>query len=325
VRGLCVSTRNGDEGRKQNYENQRRRTHSCKALLNEDCNRVARRKVDETNHGPRHRVEPDEVDPATSAEAALPAWMSALEARHLADLRIAEVTRALRALSSAYVERRHAGKDAIDRKVRGTLDSAGKRAAFALFYAPLHFIAVARAVAALGARTRPRQGDGGQASVLDLGCGSGAAGAAWALASGSTSSIIGIDQHRWTIEESRWTYAHFGLRGRARIGDITRLPPARSGDSIVAAYVLNELPDPTRQRLEDRLLAAADRGARVLVVEPIARAITPWWNDTAVRVAERGGRADEWRIAIDLPPLLKTLDHAAGLNHRELTFRTLFI
>ena len=324
VRGLCVYTRNSDEGRKQNYENQRRRTHSCKALLNEDCNRVARRKVDETSHGPKDRVEPDEVDAAASAEAALPAWVSALEARHLADLRISEVTRALRALSSAYVERRHTGTDATDRKVRATLDSAGKRAAFALFYAPLHFIAVARAVVALGARPRLRQGDGGQSRVLDLGCGTGAAGAAWALASRS-SSITGIDRHRWTIDESRWTYAHFGLRGRARIGDITRLPPARTGDAIVAAYVLNELPDPTRRRLEDRLLAAADHGARVLVVEPISRAITPWWNDTALRVVEHGGRADEWRIAIDLPPLLKTFDHAAGLDHHELTFRTLFI
>ena len=62
-------------------------------------------------------------------------WMAALETRHLADLRFAEVTRALRALSSAYVERRH--------KVASgsALDSAGKRAAFALYYGPLHFIA----------------------------------------------------------------------------------------------------------------------------------------------------------------------------------------
>src|SRR5213075_608111 len=65
-------------------------------------------------------------------------WVAALEKRHLADLRVAEVTRALRALSSAYVERRH-------RMARGgSLDSAGKRAAFALFYAPLHFLAVTR-------------------------------------------------------------------------------------------------------------------------------------------------------------------------------------
>ena len=82
-------------------------------------------------------------------------WVAALEARHLANLRVPEVTRALRALSSAYVERRrrtapHGG----GANVRGALDSAGKRAAFALFYAPLHFIAVTEVIRALGTLTR---------------------------------------------------------------------------------------------------------------------------------------------------------------------------
>jgi hypothetical protein len=72
-------------------------------------------------------------------------WLSALEARHLADFTVPEVTRALRALSSAYVQRRRT-------VARGaTLDTAGKRAAFALFYAPLHFITTTHVVEALGA------------------------------------------------------------------------------------------------------------------------------------------------------------------------------
>src|SRR5918994_547687 len=86
-------------------------------------------------------------------------WLAALEARHLADLRVPEVTRALRALSSAYVERRH--------KVAGgaTFDSRGKRAAFALFYAPLHFLTTRLIVEALAAH------DPAPVSILDLGCG----------------------------------------------------------------------------------------------------------------------------------------------------------
>jgi hypothetical protein len=63
----------------------------------------------------------------------------------------------------------------------------------------------------------------------------------------------------------------------------------------------------------------------VLIVEPISRAISPWWDSTASRFAALGGRADEWRIPVDLPPLLKMLDHAAGLDHRELTFRTVLV
>src|SRR5687767_7849064 len=71
-------------------------------------------------------------------------WLTKLNARHLTDLRLAEVTRALRALSSAYVERRETA-------VRGALDSAGKRAAFALFYGPLHFLVTNLIVRALDA------------------------------------------------------------------------------------------------------------------------------------------------------------------------------
>jgi hypothetical protein len=63
----------------------------------------------------------------------------------------------------------------------------------------------------------------------------------------------------------------------------------------------------------------------VLIVEPIARTVTPWWDAAAARVLAAGGRADEWRFEVDLPPMLKLFDTAAGLNHRELTARTLFI
>jgi|SRR5688572_6520418 len=247
-------------------------------------------------------------------------WMAALEARHLADLRVPEVTRALRALSSSYVERRRqTAAPAGGRHVLGALDSAGKRAAFALFYAPLHFIAVSEVVGARGGSSpRPK-------TIVDLGCGTGAAGAAWALASEASPSVMGIDRHPWAVDEARWTYQQLGVHGRARQGDITRGVTPRRGDSIVAAYVLNELPDAARTRVEDRLIETAAHGGRVLVIEPIARAVAPWWDNLAARVAQVGGRADEWRLPIDLPPLLEKFDRAAGLNHRELTFRSLLI
>src|SRR6187549_1523528 len=73
-----------------------------------------------------------------------------------------------RALSSAYVERRHA--------VASGLDGAGKRAAFALYYAPLHFRATSHVLHAVGAASPPPR------TIVDLGCGTGAAGAAWAHA-----------------------------------------------------------------------------------------------------------------------------------------------
>jgi hypothetical protein len=240
-------------------------------------------------------------------------WLGALEARHLADLRVAEVTRALRALSSVYVERRH--------KVAtgATLDTSGKRAAFALFYGPLHFLMVQHVVRALGAHDPP------PGSILDLGCGTGAGGAAWAVAAGATPSVIGIDRHPWATVEAGWTYRLMHLRHQTRTGDLSRMPRVPPDGAVIAAYVLNELPERARRPLEDRLLRAAATGARVLIVEPIARGVTPWWDLTAERIVRAGGRADEWRVQAELPPLLRLFDKAAGLRHRELTARTLYL
>jgi ubiquinone/menaquinone biosynthesis C-methylase UbiE len=238
------------------------------------------------------------------------AWLANLEKRHLANLTTPEVTRALRALSASYVERRH--------KVGHSLASSGKRAAFALFYAPLHFLTTQAVVQAVGA-DRPAP-----ASILDLGCGTGVAGAAWACAVRGTPALTGIDRHPWAVEEARWTYRQLGLRGHARRGDLSRLPPLRPHDAVVAAYLLNELAPAERSLLESRLLSAAARGVGVLVLEPIARAVAPWWRDLAARMRDIGGRADEWRFTLALPLLVQHFDRAAGLDHREVTVRSLY-
>jgi hypothetical protein len=127
------------------------------------------------------------------------------------------------------------------------------------------------------------------------------------------------------VQEARWTFKQLGLDGQARQGDLARLPPAKRGTAIVAAYTLNELAEPARARLETYLINAASAGVRALVLEPIARAITPWWEPTAARVIAAGGRADEWKFAVELPPLLQLFDRAAGLNHREIKLRSLFL
>lgn len=239
-------------------------------------------------------------------------WLRALEARHLADLRTPEVVRALRALSAAYVERRHT----ISRGA--TLDTAGKRAAFAMFYGPLHFLATQHVVRELEA-TIPAP-----TVILDLGCGTGVAGAAWALAADGRPIVRGVDRHPWAIEETRWTYRQLGVRGTAARGDLSRLPRVRPSDAVVCAYVLNELADSNRRQLERRLFMHTERGTRVLVLEPIARRVTPWWDATRHAVEAAGGRCDEWRIPVELPPTLQLLDKAAGLNHHELTLRSLY-
>src|SRR4029077_4952955 len=60
-------------------------------------------------------------------------WVAELEARHLAELTFPEVSRALRALSSAYVERRAALAGG------AALSGGGKRAGVGVFYGPLRY------------------------------------------------------------------------------------------------------------------------------------------------------------------------------------------
>jgi SAM-dependent methyltransferase len=244
------------------------------------------------------------------------AWVAALERRYLADLRVKDVARALRALSSAYVERRERGTR---QHVHGALDSAGKRAAFALYYAPLHFMAVIEVVRALGAH-RPAP-----ASIVDMGCGTGVAGAAWAIAAGSTPTVLGLDRHPWAVADTRWTLRQLGVEGRARQADLARPHAFRPGASIVAAYTLNELADSDRRRVEEALVDATRRGGRLLIVEPLAKGVAPWWPLTAARIVDAGGRADEWRLPIEPPPIVGQLGSAAGLNYQELRLQTLYL
>lgn len=240
-------------------------------------------------------------------------WIGALEARHLADLTFPEVSRALRALSSTYVERRgRLGQGA-------ALNGAGKRAAFALFYGPLHFLTIDHIIRELPNATRPG------ASLVDLGCGTGAAGAAWACACERPPDVLGVDKNAWALGEAAWTYKQFGVRGRTCHDDVIRAALPKSPAGIVAAFTLNELDDASRGAAFERLVERRRNGDRVLIVEPLARGVAPWWNALAARARAGGGRADEWRFRAELPAIVSKLDRAAGLDHREITARSIWL
>jgi len=248
-------------------------------------------------------------------------WLAALDARYRRDLTTSEFLRAVRALSARYVETRHQ----LDR--RPAIDSRGKRAAFAAFYAPLHYFTVAAIIDALGAATPALDG------LLDLGCGTGAASAAWASAMRGT-RIIGIDRDRWMPAEARGTWRHFGLRGTARTGDLvralaevspTRRPPSAPRRGVLLAWTVNELDRDARHRALEGLTRLSHTGTAVLVVEPIARAVVPWWPAWQEAFIARGGRADEWRFPAALPSALVETSRAAGFNREALTARTLFL
>jgi hypothetical protein len=238
-------------------------------------------------------------------------WLAALDQRHLANLTPSEVTRALRALSSCYVERREKLAKG------GALNTAGKRAAFALFYAPQHFFIITEIARALRlSQTR---------KLIDLGCGTGSAGAALAIAS-KAQWIEGIDRNAWAVGEATWTYGVLGLHGRATVGDMTRKPlHVAKGDGIIASYAVNELTDHEREALLVRLQTAHTQGASLLVVEPIARRANRWWDAWGDAFAAAGGRADEWRFRVQLPPRQRALAKAAGLDPQELTAKSVYV
>ena len=243
----------------------------------------------------------------------LTSWLDALEQRHLANLTRPELTRALRALSSCYVERR-------EKLASGhALEGAGKRAAFALFYGPLHLMTMAEILRAAGAPARPPH------TIHDLGCGTGVGGAAWALACDRRPSVTGVDRNAWTVAEANWTYARFKIRGRAKSGDAVRDFPKGAGPDtgVMLAYTANELPPDRRTLLLDKVSDAVGRGARLVVVEPIAKRDRPWWPEWAERLTGLGAREDEWRFPASLPLSLRQIAKSAGLDPRELTARTL--
>jgi len=236
-------------------------------------------------------------------------FVQQLEERHLADLRFSEVTRALRALSSAYVERRESAL--ADHKA---LDGAGKRAAFALYYGPLHFLLVQHIAKELGLSFA-------SGTVVDLGCGTGVAGAAIATSATPPLRVLGFDTHPWTLDEARFTYKAFGLHADARRAHAARTRFPSDTSVIVAAFVVNELNDRDRAALLDNIKQSKKP---TLIIEPISQRISPWWDEWAAEFERLGGRADLWKARIDVPPFVKRLAKASGLRPEMLTARSLF-
>lgn len=252
------------------------------------------------------------------ATASLHTLIEALRHRHLQELTFSEVRRALQALSSLYVQRRN------KLTPHSAAGSTGKRAAFALFYGPLHFLLMQHITAALALGNRPLK------HLFEIGCGTATPAAAWALSVNPKAIITGYDLNPWAVQEARWTLQTLKLTAHIHAKDITRLSMDRLAadhphSAILAAFVINELNDAQREKYLAQLMAAKKHGAQILIVEPIAKTISPWWDQWADTFIKAGGRADAWRFRVTLPPFLRDMDKAAGLNHRELKAKSLYV
>ena len=245
-------------------------------------------------------------------------WLDDVVERHASRLARPEFLKAVRALSARYVERRN------ELGRRSPTDSAGKRAAFAGFFAPLHFVTMREIVRALRPASRVTR------RILDFGCGTATASAAWALDAGQTPDIVGIDREAWALDEAVWNWRALGVRGRTRRGDLSVAaePPARRdepGTAALFAWSVNELTAGDRTRLLPSVIARARRGDTILVVEPLARTSVPWWPQWEDTLGPLGARSDVWKFETPLPPRLAELDEAAGFRREALGARTLFV
>ncbi len=257
------------------------------------------------------------MEPYLSGELrnAFDAWLDATCERVVPPLTFSEVRKGVQALTFLYVERRAE----VDLGARA-LDGRGKRAAFASYYAPLHLLSAAHA---LDAEARALLAD--VRHVFDLGCGTGASGTALARVLEEKPAVTGIDRSGWALGEARRTYAAFGVRARTRRGALPRALPERAGegDLLLAAWCLNELEAEARRETLAGLRSARERGARVLVIEPLAGPATPWWREETGHFVDAGARTYTWKQRLARPAWIARLDKASGLDHQQLGARVL--
>jgi SAM-dependent methyltransferase len=244
---------------------------------------------------------------------AFDAWLAGAVDRHTAGLAFREVRKGAQALSWLYVERR----GEVDLATH-TIDGRGKRAALCTYYAPLHFVTAHHALAAvdlarLGVARR----------LFDLGAGTGATGAAVARAL-DLADATAIDRSGFALAEARRTYAAFGLLARTVRGRLPAvLPRAEAGDVWVLGWSANEMTERERDQLLERLVRAIGFGARVVLLEPLAGTVVPWWPVWRDALASIGVAELECKVPVALPEWIARLDKASGLDHRVLGARLL--
>ncbi len=242
----------------------------------------------------------------TELKPRIDAWLEAAIARQ-APLTFRDIRKGVQALSQRYVERRN-DEAALTR----VLDSPARRAAFATYYAALHLMQAVLAARAFETFCPT-------ARIVDLGAGTGAVGLGASLALDTALPVVAYDRSGWALAEARHAARDWGIPLRTRRQDLARgLPRFAAGDGVVVGWTLNELPDKVRGEALETLRTAARNDTPILLLEPLAGAIAPWWDDA---VADLGLRAIELRARPERPRFIADMDRAAGLDHAELRLR----
>ena len=237
-----------------------------------------------------------------------PAFFAALEARQRAELTFQEIRRALQALSSLYVERRER--------------LSGRRSTGPASVPPSRST-TGRCTSCSCARSCARSGR----AAARLGASS-----IWAAALGRPAprGRSGARRPHGRRDRQQRLGRRRGALDAAAARSARQGQPRRRGVGGAAGPAARHPRRVHRQRaagrraraLLPRLLDAAEAGSPVLIVEPIARRMSPWWPEWAGPSAQAGGREDEWRCR---PPCRRRSRCSQGGRARraQLTGRSL--
>ena len=230
------------------------------------------------------------------------------------ELSFREIRKGVQAVSADYLGRLR-GRSLGNR----ALDGRAKRAAFATFFSAIHHATVRTWLA-----TEPLGSVRGVRRVLDLGCGTGAVGAAAALSIRDRPPILGIDRSQWAIEEARACYRAFGLSGSTKRATLPGgMPRIESGDLLVAGWSINELEEGSLTAMLETLNRALKKGAGLLIVEPISEKICPWWGAWRRKYQPLGVQEFRVKFPWNRPEWIQRMDKAAHMNHSILSARVL--
>jgi hypothetical protein len=94
---------------------------------------------------------------------------------------------------------------------------------------------------------------------------------------------------------------------------------------VVLGWTVNELPAESRTQLRRVLEGLAARGTALLVIEPISRRVSPWWDQWTAALDGPRTRCDEWAFDLALPAVLANLDRDAGFRREQIKARTIWV
>lgn len=162
--------------------------------------------------------------------------------------------------------------------------------------------------------------------LIDIGCNTGVAGLTLCAQLPTITSYIGLEPQRWAAKKAKQFQLACAIPGKIFSGTGLTWQPQK-GDLILLSFVLNEMTESQRKVLHSKLLHHLEKGAGILIIEPIARHITPWWDSWLQSFLpwsySQANLQKAWPV--QTPQMWFESHHGAGFHHQRWKARSLWI